>query len=547
MSKQVQAQKFTLSGSGVSASATTIALVTLATPDGTAITMTDFGSDVGYATLEPGTAREESISFTGISSLTLTGVSRGLRFVSPFDVVAGNKKAHAGGTVMVFSNTSAFYSRFVDDFNAQTIAGIKTFSSIPVLPASDPTTSNQAARKAYVDLFMPLTGGTFSGAVAFNSTVLLAADPTLALQAATKQYVDGVAVAGAPNASTTVKGIVEEATQAEVNAGTATGGTGARLYVNPSTLSVPLLASDGSAGAVTINSGTTTLTADTYYSSLTVNGTGTLNTGGYKVFVNGTCTVDTSGGGGGIHNKGGAGAAGSGATGGAAGSAAGTGSGAACIAGAAGGAGGTAGNGTAGTAGTASTFNIVTSAGSAGGTGGGGGGGGSPGAGGVGGANSSTAAVKLRDIVTASFPFQFTSATAVQRANVSPSAGGGGGGGGNSGPGGGGGGSGASGGHLFLACKTLAITGTGAINVNGGAGGNGANNTGGGGGGGGGGAGGNGGVATVIYFSKSGTGTITAAAGAAGTFGLGGQGGGGGSDGAAGTAGSAGIVIEITV
>ena len=33
----------------------------------------------------------------------------------------------------------------------QTAAGIKTFSSIPVLPASNPTTDNQAARKAYVD------------------------------------------------------------------------------------------------------------------------------------------------------------------------------------------------------------------------------------------------------------------------------------------------------------------------------------------------------------------------------------------------------------
>ena len=33
----------------------------------------------------------------------------------------------------------------------QTIAGIKTFSSIPILPASDPTTDHQAARKLYVD------------------------------------------------------------------------------------------------------------------------------------------------------------------------------------------------------------------------------------------------------------------------------------------------------------------------------------------------------------------------------------------------------------
>jgi len=33
----------------------------------------------------------------------------------------------------------------------QTVAGIKTFSSIPVLPGSDPANTNQAVRKAYVD------------------------------------------------------------------------------------------------------------------------------------------------------------------------------------------------------------------------------------------------------------------------------------------------------------------------------------------------------------------------------------------------------------
>jgi hypothetical protein len=37
----------------------------------------------------------------------------------------------------------------------QTVAGVKTFSSIPVLPASDPTTDNQAVRKAYVDNAIP--------------------------------------------------------------------------------------------------------------------------------------------------------------------------------------------------------------------------------------------------------------------------------------------------------------------------------------------------------------------------------------------------------
>ena len=39
----------------------------------------------------------------------------------------------------------------------QTVAGIKTFTSIPVLPASNPTTSNQMVRKAYADSITPPT------------------------------------------------------------------------------------------------------------------------------------------------------------------------------------------------------------------------------------------------------------------------------------------------------------------------------------------------------------------------------------------------------
>jgi len=53
---------------------------------------------------------------------------------------------------------------------------------------------------------------------------------------ATVKFVEDTANAGAANASTTVKGIVEEATQAEIDADTAAGGTSARLAINPSTL-----------------------------------------------------------------------------------------------------------------------------------------------------------------------------------------------------------------------------------------------------------------------------------------------------------------------
>jgi len=40
---------------------------------------------------------------------------------------------------------------FVQTSGNQTVAGIKTFSSIPVLPSTNPTTANQAVRKGYAD------------------------------------------------------------------------------------------------------------------------------------------------------------------------------------------------------------------------------------------------------------------------------------------------------------------------------------------------------------------------------------------------------------
>lgn len=56
------------------------------------------------------------------------------------------------------------------------------------------------------------------------------------LQASSGGLPEWIANPAASNASTTVKGVVEEATLAETLARTATGGTSARLFVNPSTL-----------------------------------------------------------------------------------------------------------------------------------------------------------------------------------------------------------------------------------------------------------------------------------------------------------------------
>jgi hypothetical protein len=53
----------------------------------------------------------------------------------------------------------------------QTVAGIKTLSSIPVLPASNPTTDNQAARKAYVDTAASVVHTTGAETIAGEKTL----------------------------------------------------------------------------------------------------------------------------------------------------------------------------------------------------------------------------------------------------------------------------------------------------------------------------------------------------------------------------------------
>ena len=204
----VQTQKTSLYGAGVASTDSSIVLTNLVLPDGsTKITMSNFGS-IGYATLEPGTSKEESISFTGITqnangTATLTGVLRGLRFVYPYDQVLANEKSHAGGSILVITNSSAYYSQFVAKNSDGTIAGNITFASTSV-----PT----------IDSSLP---GTI----------------TLAQQLATKSYVDNVALVSAPNADTVTRGVVQIATNTDVASSTGLGSTGARVVIPSSAAS----------------------------------------------------------------------------------------------------------------------------------------------------------------------------------------------------------------------------------------------------------------------------------------------------------------------
>lgn len=145
----VQGTQFYLSGAGITSTANTIQLTSFQTPDGRNLTMSMFGS-TGYAALEPGTSKLEDVTFTGITqngngTATLTGVTRGNDFVTPYAASTTLAKAHSGGATFILSNTAGFYGGEFALLNSnQTITGQWTFNNFPLTPSTSTSTVNVA-------------------------------------------------------------------------------------------------------------------------------------------------------------------------------------------------------------------------------------------------------------------------------------------------------------------------------------------------------------------------------------------------------------------
>ena len=183
-------KRYALSGSGVGSTDTSIELRSFQMPiSDQELVMTDFG-EIAYATLDPGNpSKKEFISFTGITQsgtsdkATLTGVSRGLSFTYPYSASTTLAKSHSGGSVLILSNSPAFYSQFPIKKNDETITGTWTFDA---------------------DAFPLIDDGTVA--------------PTLDAEFATKKYADDLTNAGAADSTISVKGIVEVGTLTDLNA-----------------------------------------------------------------------------------------------------------------------------------------------------------------------------------------------------------------------------------------------------------------------------------------------------------------------------------------
>lgn len=277
----------------------------------------------------------------------------------------------------------------------------------------------------------------------------------------------------------------------------------------------------GTDGIVT-QTASTTLTSDKFYDTFTIATSVVVNTGGFRIYVKNTLTVNGT-----LQNNGSDGPASStsqngnsGGVGGAAGSLTGGKTG-----GRGGNGGGTNQNGQNASSGPSTSFNLGVSgvAGGDGGTGNGtpsspGTGGGAGGVGSISGDNlfvlirypSSTVASTTTN---APIVYSFTGSTTSSSISLDSSAGsgGGGGGGGSSGvpTGAGGGGGGGSGGIVYVIANTITVGSSGIIQSNGGKGGPGNIGSSGGASGGGGG-GGSGGVIVLGYATLTNNGTIQA-------------------------------------
>lgn len=202
-------KNYTLNSS-ISSTETTIPLVSFVEPvSGVPYTMALLNTDIVYGTIAPRTTSSEFISFTGITqnpdgSATLTGVTRGLSKKYPFTASAAFRLPHAGQSTFIMSDAPQVFNEYSVIENDETITGKKAF----------PAGGNANA---------PVSGTVYSA-------------PVADIEYASKKYVDDTAVSGAPDANTTTKGLVQLPTQAQTDARTSTGSTGASLTPTPANL-----------------------------------------------------------------------------------------------------------------------------------------------------------------------------------------------------------------------------------------------------------------------------------------------------------------------
>lgn len=225
-------------------------------------TMTYLSTSIAYGTLDPQQpTKSEFISFTGITqnsdgTAILTGVTRGLARSSPFTASSTFRTTHSGQSIFILSNAPQVYNEYAAKRNNETITGGWNFPLVPSTSTNPLTFGYATSTLVGLSNNQTITGTkTFSATTTFSMGALTSypcTDNSPLTQMCDRAYINSVATSGAPNASTIVKGIVQEATVGEVSAGSSTGSTGAKLFITPQALASSTLISNFIASSTTV-------------------------------------------------------------------------------------------------------------------------------------------------------------------------------------------------------------------------------------------------------------------------------------------------------
>lgn len=180
----IAGQTYTLAGSGISSSDTSFTLTSFTiTQNGYEIQDSDM-SETFYITLEPGSrTRQEIISCTTVTqsstddTATISGCTRGLLPVTPYTASTSLQFAHAGGSIVIFSDPPQLFNQTTFKGNDETITGSWLFPT--------PLSNENAATKAYVDSLV--NGGTVS-----NDRLIVAGTAGETVATGTLVYFNGV-------------------------------------------------------------------------------------------------------------------------------------------------------------------------------------------------------------------------------------------------------------------------------------------------------------------------------------------------------------------
>lgn len=203
----------------------------------------------------------------------------------------------SSGTTLYLNNTLDWDDAQLSssDFGTQAFALLRNASNTQIeLIEIDPTTVTSAAaitiskRGLGYDGTQSANTETKYNWSAFDTYVELGSDTPQMLQYL-KDYIDGIAIAGVSDASLTAKGIVEIATQAEVDSGDDTGSTTAPAVVSPSTIRAKMF-HDYAADSVGTDAYAITITP-----AITAYATGQIFTFKAGTANTGACTLAVSG------------------------------------------------------------------------------------------------------------------------------------------------------------------------------------------------------------------------------------------------------------